>query len=66
MLQEMGMDRDACIEYLTGASGVDSDDIRLTPNYLHHHVQSSEFCLIKYVRRAILLLGDQLGHYAAA
>lgn len=41
----MGLDRDACTEYLasTGSSNAEYDDIRLTPNYLHHHVQSSEY-----------------------
>lgn len=49
MLQEMGLDRDACTEYLAsaGSSGsAENDDIRLTPNYLHHHVQSSEYSFI--------------------
>ncbi|XP_046652487.1 uncharacterized protein LOC124343263 [Daphnia pulicaria] len=45
MLQEMGLDRDACTEYLAtsgalAASGVENDAFRVTSNYLNHHVQS--------------------------
>nr|CAH0099045.1 unnamed protein product [Daphnia galeata] len=45
MLQEMGLDRDACTEYLAtsgalAASGAENDAFRMTPNYLNHHVQS--------------------------
>ena len=48
MLQEMGLDRDACTEYLAtsgalAASGVENDAFRMTPNHLNHHVQSSEW-----------------------
>lgn len=47
MLQEMGLDREACTEYLTAgaaatASGIENDAFRVTPNYLNLHVQSSE------------------------
>lgn len=40
----MGLDRDKCTEYMDsgGIYGDDIDDIRFTPNFLHHHVQSSE------------------------
>ncbi|XP_032780676.2 uncharacterized protein LOC116918964 [Daphnia magna] len=45
MLQEMGLDREACTEYLTAgaaatASGIENDAFRVTPNYLNLHVQS--------------------------
>jgi hypothetical protein len=48
MLQEMGLDRDACTEYLAtsgalAASGVENDAFRVTSNYLNHHVQSSKW-----------------------
>ena len=46
MLQEMGLNRDACTEYLAnnGASLSEGDAFisRLSPHYLHHHVQSSK------------------------
>lgn len=42
----MGLNRDACTEYLAnnGASSGEGDAFisRLSPHYLHHHVQSSK------------------------
>lgn len=58
MLQEMGLDRDKCTEYMDAAGiyGSDIDDIRLTPNFLHHHVQSSE--LYRFGRVWAILFGS--------
>jgi hypothetical protein len=56
MLQEMGLDRDACTEYLAtsgalAASGAENDAFRVTSNYLNHHVQSSKWIQLVVLRQ---------------